>query len=56
MSRGKRGWNGWSLPNIFGSRGDAGKMIIKITINTITQVPDKATNTTQDQIEFEGLK
>ena len=54
MSRGKKEWNCWSSPNIFGSRDTAGKIIIKITINTITQIWDKATNKTQDQIEFEG--
>ena len=28
-------------------------MIIKMIINTITQMRDKATNATQDQIEFD---
>ena len=29
-------------------------MIYKMIINTITKIRDKATNPTQDQIEFEG--
>ena len=28
----------------------------KLIINTITQIRDKTTNTTEDQIEFEGRK
>ena len=53
MSKGKKEWNCWSLPNISGSRDNA-RLIIKTIINTITQIQDKATNTTQDQIVFEG--
>ena len=34
MSRGIKEWNCWFLPYIFGSRGLAGKIIMKIIINT----------------------
>ena len=40
----------------FGPRDHAGWIILKMIINTITQIRDKATNATQDQIEFEGWK
>ena len=55
MSRGKKEWNCWSFPHISGSRDYAGDWY-KLIINTITQIQDKTTNATQDQIEFEGWK
>ena len=42
------------LPYIFGSRGLAGKIVIKLMINTITQARDKTTNALNVQGEFEG--
>ena len=51
MSKGKKGWNCWSLLNIFWR--DKNK---KTIINKITQTRDRPTNATQDQIEFEGWK
>ena len=50
MSRGKRETNWWSLTHIFGSRDYVGQITIK---NTLTQVREKTTNATQDQIKFE---
>ena len=53
ISRGKKEWSCWSLPYIFGSRDLAGKIIIKMIINTMTQIRDKKANATQDQLDFE---
>ena len=56
MSRWKKEWNCCPLPFIFGSKDYAGKIMIKMITNTITQIRDKTTNATQDEIEFEGWK
>ena len=40
----------------FWSRDYARQIILKMVINTITQIRDKTTNATQDQIEFHGRK
>ena len=50
MSLGKEEGNCWSFLHIPGSRD----YDIILIINTITQIRDKTTNATQDQIEFEG--
>ena len=56
MSKGKKEWNCWSLPYIFGKRDFEGKIMIKMVINTITQIREKAVNETQGEIEFERWK
>ena len=52
MPRGEKEWNCWSLPYTFCSRDLAGKIIIKIIINTITGIQDEEENGTQDQPDF----
>ena len=44
---GKQEWNCWPLPYIFGSKDYAGSIMIKMIINTITQIRDKTANVTQ---------
>ena len=56
MTRGKKEWNCWSLPCIYGLRDLVGKIIIKTTINTVTKNLYKTANTAQDQLEIERWK
>ena len=49
MSRGKKEWNCWSLPYIFGSRDYTVKIILKMIMNTITQIQDKTTKNLKDE-------
>ena len=56
MSRGEKEWNCWSLPYIFAYGDLAGKIIILMIINIITQIRDKTANVTQDQLEYERWK
>ena len=49
---GKKEWNCWPLPYNFWLKRFRGITIGKKIINTITQIRDKTTNATQDQIEF----
>ena len=43
-------WNCWPLLYIFGSKDLAGKILIKMMINIITQIQDVASIAKQDQL------
>ena len=45
-----RKWNCWPLLYIFGSKDLAGKILIKMMINIITQIQDVASIAKQDQL------
>ena len=52
-SRGRKERKCWSLALIVGAKDLSEKRIIKMTINTLTQIRDKTANATQDQAEHE---